>query len=84
MRVALSRLSGSALGTESVEREKHRRTFEGFTATPTGVVADAPACLSTTRFPCRADPTNGRGAARYPRFPRPSPSSFPSLSTPRD
>lgn len=29
-----------------VEREKHRRTFEGYTATPTGVVAVTPACLS--------------------------------------
>lgn len=41
---SLSCLSGSALGTESAEREKHRRTFEGFTATPTGVVAGCP-CL---------------------------------------
>lgn len=29
-----------------VEREKHRRTFEGSTATPTGVVAVTPACFS--------------------------------------
>jgi len=47
VRAVLSRLSGSALGTESGERERCR-TSEGFTATPTSVVGGRwplPACL---------------------------------------
>lgn len=68
-----------------VEREKHRRTFEGSTATPTGVVAVTPACLSRqpacyvspaapTPPPCgrrhpRASPHPVRRPSRFPRHP---------------
>jgi len=75
-----------------VEREKHRRTFEGSTATPTGVVAVTPAYvpLSATRVlrlcyvsPAALTPPPLERRARHPlRFFTPRLSPYPFLPPP--
>lgn len=79
--VALSRLSGSALGTESGEREAPS-DFRGIYRHPYRRGGRYPCLpLSATRvlrFPCRADPT----IARAPRATRASPLLSSLLSSP--